>query len=958
VVRAAKVIDQTVETDRELLRRFSREKDQGAFETLVNRHTSMVLGVCRRSLPTLQDAEDACQATFLVLAKRAKDGRWQESVANWLYTTARKVARNARIAAERRTKRETSAAVPEAIEPVDRMTGRELLTALDEALDRLSPRYREPLVLCYLEGLASDEAATRLGIPLGTLYTRIDRARKRLHKVLTKAGCALGAGLLALAVSSPARASYPRLVKSIMSTVSGSIPAAVGELAKGVAVNGVFKKTVLAIATVLSVVGLGVALASIGVNAKEPASRAVTNTEAQATQLDPKPNAVPPEQAAQPANKPDGNAQENVTYSGRVLGPDGKPVAGAKLYIPYSNELTRKHPTTTQYSVSDADGWFKFKDPKLTAGNFYHAVVAATAPNHGIGWVEIRRIAPGKDDEIPRHAKTDNLTIQLAKDDMPITGQIITLEGKPVPGACLTVVQINASPKEDLGPWLEAVKNKKGETWQIEQQYFSKWVDGVSPSVTTDTEGRFKLTGIGSNRLVTVRLEGPTIATQDLCILSRVGDKLTVIESEGDPQYGESPRFKTYYGASFRHPTAPTKPVIGVVLDKDTKKPLAGATIQSEHLAGNPNYIGGEGIVRAVTDKDGRYRLVGMPKGEGNRITVVPPSDQPYLVSTTKVANTPGLEPVTVDFELKRGIWIEGRITDKATGKPLQASVGYFALLSNPSLRDHPGFDVGGRVESKEDGSYRVAGLPGSGFIVVSQCLDYLRVPERDDEYGMTERSLPTAPYPLDLLLNYSAIAAIEPKTSVEMARRDVPLDPGWTFSGKLLDPDGKPLTGARGLSVSDRYRSWSDRKDTAEFTVRTFNPRQTRDILFQHLERGLVGVVMPPTENGGSVTVKMQPGATVTGRLLDEDGKPRAGVELKLWIRTKQHPSWENYSPAGIQTDKDGRFRVEALVPGFDFALVDIRGSSIQGSIRFGSGLRSGKVKELGDVRAKEELE
>jgi DNA-directed RNA polymerase specialized sigma24 family protein len=92
VVRAAKTNESPSRTDRELLRCFSHDNDQGAFETLVNRHASMVLGVCHRVLPTLQDAEDACQATFLVLAKRGKNGRWQESIANWLYTAARNVA--------------------------------------------------------------------------------------------------------------------------------------------------------------------------------------------------------------------------------------------------------------------------------------------------------------------------------------------------------------------------------------------------------------------------------------------------------------------------------------------------------------------------------------------------------------------------------------------------------------------------------------------------------------------------------------------------------------------------------------------------------------------------------------------------------------------------------------------------------------------------------------------------
>jgi RNA polymerase sigma factor (sigma-70 family) len=316
VVRSAAALDLPAATDRELLRRFARDNDQSAFEALVNRHTAMVFGVCRRASPNVQDAEDACQATFLVLASRAKDRRWHESVANWLHSTARKVARSARVAAERRVRRETGAAVPEAVEQVDRMTGRELLSALDAALDRLPSGYREPIVLCYLEGLTRDEAASRLGIPLATLHTRIDRARKRLHGVLTKAGCTLGVGLLALAVTSPAGASPPRLVQSILANTSGNVPAAVGELAKGVAVNGSYRKLVLALVGVV-VVALGAGLGSLhpSTAGQPPASPVPEPAEKQ----------QPKETAAKPAPK-------EVTLTGRVLNPDGKPLAGAKLF--------------------------------------------------------------------------------------------------------------------------------------------------------------------------------------------------------------------------------------------------------------------------------------------------------------------------------------------------------------------------------------------------------------------------------------------------------------------------------------------------------------------------------------------------------------------------------------------------------------------------------------------------
>src|SRR5262249_51210655 len=127
--------------DRELLRRFAEEGDQEAFAALVRRHGALVLGTCRRLLPTAQDAEDACQATFLVLANKAGSQRWQPSIANWRHATAVRVAGNARQAAQRRARREGQAAVPEAVEPVDQLSARELLAALDEELGKLPPRY-------------------------------------------------------------------------------------------------------------------------------------------------------------------------------------------------------------------------------------------------------------------------------------------------------------------------------------------------------------------------------------------------------------------------------------------------------------------------------------------------------------------------------------------------------------------------------------------------------------------------------------------------------------------------------------------------------------------------------------------------------------------------------------------------------------------------------------------------
>src|SRR4051812_22626969 len=200
-------------SDRDLLARFVADGDQAAFAAVAARHSGMVFGVCRRTLPRAADAEDACQAVFLLLAEKAARIRWQAWAAGWLYRAARGVARTARVAAERRARRESRAAVPESVAPADAMTGRELAAILDEELGRLPPRYRDPLVLCCLEGLTQDEAAGRLGVPVETLRSQLKRGRKRLADSLSARGCELGIALLAAAASA-AGASAPKLVKS------------------------------------------------------------------------------------------------------------------------------------------------------------------------------------------------------------------------------------------------------------------------------------------------------------------------------------------------------------------------------------------------------------------------------------------------------------------------------------------------------------------------------------------------------------------------------------------------------------------------------------------------------------------------------------------------------------------------------------------------------------------------
>ena len=181
----------------DLLARFVARRDEAAFAALVARHGPMVLATCRRLLPAGDDADDAFQATFLVLARRAGSVR-AERLAPWLHGVARRVAGRARAVAARRRGRE-GGDLPDVADPPPG-AGPDLRAVIDEELARLPEKYRAPLVLCYLDGLTHLEAADQLGWPVGSVRSRLARGRDRLRGGLSRRGLAPGL----LAPSSPA----------------------------------------------------------------------------------------------------------------------------------------------------------------------------------------------------------------------------------------------------------------------------------------------------------------------------------------------------------------------------------------------------------------------------------------------------------------------------------------------------------------------------------------------------------------------------------------------------------------------------------------------------------------------------------------------------------------------------------------------------------------------------------
>ena len=184
-------------TDGQLLERYAVQRDEAAFEVLMHRHSAVVWRVCRSVLHETHAAEDAFQATFLILVRKAGSIRRPELLGNWLYGVAYRVAVRARKAVVERQIRERQAAKMFTVAAAGPAV-QDLGLLLHEALQRLPATYRSPMVLCYLEGHTNEEAARRLDWPVGTLKVRLMRGRQMLRGKL--AGAAAGMGIKAAAI--------------------------------------------------------------------------------------------------------------------------------------------------------------------------------------------------------------------------------------------------------------------------------------------------------------------------------------------------------------------------------------------------------------------------------------------------------------------------------------------------------------------------------------------------------------------------------------------------------------------------------------------------------------------------------------------------------------------------------------------------------------------------------------
>jgi RNA polymerase sigma factor (sigma-70 family) len=906
-------------SDRQLLERYTARHEEAAFEALLKRHGPMVQGVCRRVLIDAHAAEDAFQATFLVLARRAGTIGRRDSVGGWLYRVAYNTALKAKASAAARRRRERRPDERPATDPLAEVSGRELLAVLDEELQRLPEKHRAPLVLCYLEGLTRDEAAGRLGVSESTLKRRLEEGRERLRLRLGRRGLALSAALLAAGVGgtavpsslAAATAGAARLIASgNQAAVSARVVSLMTESLRAMTAGS--RKVVGALLLAVGLVAAGAALL-----AYRPAPAAGG---------DPPPAA----EAPKPIAPADG---KEMIVTGRVLGADGKPVAGAPVVVLGSSNAplraTNRHKVLAE-GKTDADGRFRLPAPRTSSAEYGDVYVVATAEKHAPAW---HRFNP--DAERPEAALT-------LPPEQVVRGSFVDLQGLPAAGVKVSVSFVG--------------RMVNGQPDVVHLASLPKTAPWPQP-VTTDDKGQFEIRGCNRDQGLTLMVNDDRFATQTFEIDTpgkpRPSSRLLGLDAGGFLHEQNSGPDEKGQPEVLKLSLAPARVVEGRVIYGDTGKPAAGAWLSN-----------GTG-----TDADGRFRLRFAGRG-GVTLVVSGPEGEPYLRVFHRVEWPKGSVKQQVTISLPRGVLARGKVTEAGSGKPVaRAAVQFWPRDSGDPNR--PKNVITGWQDpgvTKEDGTFRIAVLPGEGHLLIQgPTPDYIHE-EIGSEVIRTGRPGGSRVYP-DASVKLDLAPNGEPKEVNVTLRR------GVTVRGKLLGPDGKPV--ARALMAHRLHVSvalaWQFPEVIRDgvFEVHGLDPEKGVPVYFLDAENQCGAMVTLSGKHAGeTVTVKLAPCGKATARYVDGQGRPipdyaispdfiiTPGAAGHVIVPGKgelladatsltsfdRHNYWQR-----LQTDAKGLITFPALIPGATYRVMRQKGEYPELHKDFTA--ESGKAIDLGDV-------
>jgi hypothetical protein len=615
------------------------------------------------------------------------------------------------------------------------------------------------------------------------------------------------------------------------------------------------------------------------------------------------------EKPAQPQTK------EFITVNGRVLGPDGQPLAGARLYLPHwlkQPPQGQDGSAMIQRGTTGQDGRFTLQLPRSDvrpSEAAQPAVLIAAAEGFGIDWVELSEEgAPGE------------VSFHMVK-DVPIRGRILSTEGKPIVGVTLNVGAVMVPGK--LGDFLK--KALQGE-WSAAETMMTK--DLLLPvtkllRVTgSDKDGRFQIAGTGADRLVSVELINARLARTHFLVVTREGfDAKAMNEAIAKTGRGAA----LVYGPSLDYIAEPNRLVEGTVREGHTGKPVIGATIQAMDTF----------VAPVISDSAGRFRMMGVRRAKQYTLSLTPPAKMSLIGRAVSFPDVPdSLEPIHAEVELPKGIIVTGRVLDRATGKGVAESQVRFAPLPHNPFATKASDELKLSTYTDGEGRFRLVTIPGPGVLLAQAFGTRLRInhawvtpykaaefdPEEGKRVEITEgpfgRNLHVAPRGATTLLDpWNACKVLDLKEGGEALRCNLLMDPGLSLTLKLEDPDGKPLAGAiaSGISAMPLEAIFLDSPNCPVYGL---DPTKVRQLVLLH--------------------------ATVEA--LYSDPVARGLIKQQ---RFRSEPS---------RTDEKGRFRLEAIVPAFNFSLAFGKGRQRfepEAALEI-KPLQAGKMLDLGAIRVK----
>ncbi len=889
--------------DRQLLERFTARRDEAAFEALVRRHGPMVLDVCRRVLHNAHDAEDAFQATFLVLARKAGSIRKRESISGWLYRVGYHMALKARASAAARHKREAQVARPEGTDPLAELTGRELLAVFDEQLQGLPECERVALVLCYLEGKTCDEAAREAGCSESTLKRRLERGKGRMRTRLARRGIALPAALLAAGLATSAKAVVPAPLTAI-AVQAGLLAVAgrpAGDLASATAAalakDAIDAMTVSKVKTVgvlllaVTLLGVGTGLLATGApDAPLPLQSPAAREEAKA----------PP--CAEPKAADD---KKVMTVTGRVLDGDGRPLPGAEVAVLATDKVGRRggdlssgKPEVLGRGKADAEGRFRLDVPRPSSARVREFALVAGGAGHGLGW-----------QSFDAGADKPALDLRLAPEQV-ILGRFVDGQGQPAGGVTVRVSAVWRGDNRSDGISAPTA-GKEPPCWP--------------KAAVTDKDGRFEVRGVGRDALATLGVSDERFATQDFTLAT-------------DGKDGGKEVLKTL---------EPAHLIEGTITYADTGKPVPGArlTVYASESGRGSWWSGRDGNA----DEKGRYRMIPSP-GNEFQVSVYAPDGAPYLTLQQQLTWPKAAVKQVLDFKLPRGVLVQGRVTEAGSEKSVARATVQFIprQTDNPEFRKDAITGSENAVVSGADGRFNICVLPGPGHLLIHGSMtDYVfseiggRKLDQGKEGGT--RYYAHSIIPLDL------------KPDAGTHEVQVTLKRGVTVKGRVVGPDGEPVAEALVLSRlnvdphSSYWRGLAVVARSGRFELHGCDPEKTYPVCFLDVTHKTGATVeLSGKQASEEVTVRLLPCGQAATRLVDADGKPMAkcGLALELVVTPgassqdlkKLYEKGESAADSayagnidrvnyreGPVTDAEGRITFPALIPGATYRIVEV---------------------------------